>query len=114
MGVPTSEVGYTPATPRREDHEVHKGHVVTLDQKKKKEIGLYGQLNVKICTNICQCGNFYTFVYRQRIVRVCACVIVYSLYTERDFTRFFMTCRVISAGYCGVTCIVEHFLLLLY
>ena len=28
MGVPTSEVDYTPAMPRREDHEVHKGHVV--------------------------------------------------------------------------------------
>ena len=24
MGVPTSEVGYTAAMPRREDHEVHK------------------------------------------------------------------------------------------
>ena len=24
MGVPTSEVGYIPALPRREDHEVHK------------------------------------------------------------------------------------------
>jgi len=24
MGVPTSEIGYTPAMPRREDHEVHK------------------------------------------------------------------------------------------
>ena len=24
MGVPTSEVGYTPAMPRTEDHEVHK------------------------------------------------------------------------------------------
>jgi len=24
MGVPTSEVSYTPAMPRREDHEVHK------------------------------------------------------------------------------------------
>ena len=34
MGAPTSEVGYTPAKPRREDHEVHKGHVVALDQKK--------------------------------------------------------------------------------
>ena len=31
MGVPTSEVGYTPAMPRREDHEVHKGHVVALE-----------------------------------------------------------------------------------
>ena len=28
----------TPAMPRREDHEVHKGHVVALDQKKKKHI----------------------------------------------------------------------------
>ena len=30
MGVPTSEVGYTPAMPRREDQEIHKGHVVAL------------------------------------------------------------------------------------
>ena len=35
MGVPTSEVGYTPATPRREDHEVQKGHVVALDREKE-------------------------------------------------------------------------------
>jgi len=35
MGVPTSEVGYTPAMPRREDHEVHKGHVVALEKKKR-------------------------------------------------------------------------------
>jgi hypothetical protein len=34
MGVPTSEVGYNPAMPRREDHDVHKGHVVALDHKK--------------------------------------------------------------------------------
>jgi len=27
MGVPTAEVGYIPAMLRREDHEVHKGHV---------------------------------------------------------------------------------------
>jgi len=27
MGVPTLEVGYTSAMPRREDHEVRKGHV---------------------------------------------------------------------------------------
>jgi len=30
MGVSTSEVGYTAAMPRREDHE---GHVVALDKK---------------------------------------------------------------------------------
>jgi hypothetical protein len=33
MGVPTSEVGYAFAMPRREDHEVHKGHVVALKRK---------------------------------------------------------------------------------
>ena len=33
MGVPTSEVGYIPAMRRREDHEVHKGHVVALEKK---------------------------------------------------------------------------------
>ena len=31
MGVPTLEVGYTSGMPRREDHEVHKGHVVALE-----------------------------------------------------------------------------------
>jgi len=34
MGVPTSEVGYTPAMPRREDHEVHKDMWGALDKKK--------------------------------------------------------------------------------
>ena len=34
MGVPTSEVSYTPVMPRREDYEVHKGHVVALGEKK--------------------------------------------------------------------------------
>jgi len=36
MGIPTSEVGYTPAMPRREDHEVHKGRVVALGGGEKK------------------------------------------------------------------------------
>ena len=38
MGVPTSQVGYTSAMPRREDHEVHKGHVVALGGGKKKKL----------------------------------------------------------------------------
>jgi len=33
MGVPASEVGYIPAMPRKEDHEVHKGHVVAMGGK---------------------------------------------------------------------------------
>jgi hypothetical protein len=40
MGVPTSEVGYTSATTGRGDHEVHKGHVVTLGKKKKSMIAV--------------------------------------------------------------------------
>jgi hypothetical protein len=48
MGVPTSEVGYTSATPRRGDHEVHKGHVVTLKGGgyiyRKQE-----QINIQLC-----------------------------------------------------------------
>ena len=35
MGVPTSEVGYTSAMPRTEDHEVRKGHVGALDKQRK-------------------------------------------------------------------------------
>jgi len=34
MGVPNSEVGYTSAMPRREDHQVRKGHVGHWEQKK--------------------------------------------------------------------------------
>jgi len=35
MGVPISEVGYTSAMPRREDHEVRQGHVGGIGLKKK-------------------------------------------------------------------------------
>ena len=40
MGVPTSEVGYTPAMRRREDYEVHKGHVVALGKNKDSKEGI--------------------------------------------------------------------------
>jgi len=33
MGIPTSEVGYTPSMPRREDHEINEGYVVALVKK---------------------------------------------------------------------------------
>ena len=36
MGVPTSEVGYTAAMPRREDHEVHKGMWCGIGNEKIK------------------------------------------------------------------------------
>jgi hypothetical protein len=33
MLIPTEEVSYTSATTGRGDHEVHKGHVVALEEK---------------------------------------------------------------------------------
>ena len=41
MGVPSSEVIYTSAMPRREDHEVRQGHVGHWIKKIKKNRGLY-------------------------------------------------------------------------
>jgi len=38
MGVPNSEVGYTSAMPRREDHEVHKDMWGNWTKKKNKVI----------------------------------------------------------------------------
>jgi hypothetical protein len=37
MCVPTSEVGYTSATTGRGDHQVHKGHVVALEEEEEEE-----------------------------------------------------------------------------
>jgi len=37
MGVPTSEVGYTSAMPRREGHQVRKGHVGHWEEERRKE-----------------------------------------------------------------------------
>ena len=45
MGVPTSEVGYTLAITRREDHEVHKGHVVALGEGGEK-LRIYVRKNI--------------------------------------------------------------------
>jgi len=46
MGVPTSEVGYTPAMPRREDHEVHKGMWLHWKKKKKKKKNFIERFNL--------------------------------------------------------------------
>jgi hypothetical protein len=42
MGVLTPEIGYTSATTRRGNHEVHKGHVVALGRRKITLFGLQG------------------------------------------------------------------------
>jgi len=38
MGIPTSEVGYTSAMPRRKDHKVHKDMWGHWEEKKKKTV----------------------------------------------------------------------------
>jgi len=50
MGVPTSEVGYTSAMPRREDHEARKGHV-----------GHWGKKNIYT-----ECDKDYTVSVHER------------------------------------------------
>ena len=50
MGVSTSEVGYTPAMPRREGHEVYKGHVVALDKKKISAVTSNYKILLAKCT----------------------------------------------------------------
>jgi hypothetical protein len=40
MDVPTSEVGYTPTMPRREDHEVHKRICGGIGGRKKNLMDL--------------------------------------------------------------------------
>jgi hypothetical protein len=50
MGVPTLEVDYTSATTGRGDHEVHKGHVVELEEKKQYGFmaGLLGSMEMVV------------------------------------------------------------------
>ena len=51
MGVPTSEVGYTPAMSRREDHEVHKRTCVGIGGGgEKKYIRFYLAFRNKTAT----------------------------------------------------------------
>jgi hypothetical protein len=40
MGIPTSEVGYSSATTRRGDYEVHDGHVVELENNNNIHSGI--------------------------------------------------------------------------
>jgi len=69
MGVPTSEVGYTSAMPRREDHEVRKGHVGHWIKKKFKK----SSERTPICGNGGQQTKFDedTIRHPERGVRKC-------------------------------------------
>jgi len=53
MDVPTSEVGYTSAMPRREVHEVRKGHVGHWIKKKTSII--YVETKVRIFSSLNSC-----------------------------------------------------------
>jgi len=46
MGVPTPEVGYTPAMPRREGHEIHKAMWWHWTKKTSCEDGLMVPLHI--------------------------------------------------------------------
>jgi len=50
MVVPTSEDGYTPGMPRREDHEVHIGHVVALGERDIKYFLCIGSYVIRYST----------------------------------------------------------------
>jgi hypothetical protein len=65
MGVPTSQVSYTSATTGRGDHEVHKGPVVALEEKKYSEISLNSQSMVEreLFAGGVSCTLFAVFVY---------------------------------------------------
>ena len=54
MGVPTSEVGYTSAMPRREDHEVHKGHVVALEEEEYNLLDVFNSSLLRISLLKCE------------------------------------------------------------
>jgi len=61
MGIPTLEVGYTSAMPRREDHEVHKDMWGHLGEGGKKK---YSTWNHKMttffsCYNLHNCSKSY-------------------------------------------------------
>ena len=57
MGVPASEVGYTSAMPRREDHEVRQGHVGHWIKKK----------NFHICTVHLATVIYYQLMHRTTV-----------------------------------------------
>jgi hypothetical protein len=113
MGVPNSEDRYSPATHRREDHEVHKGHVVALGVKfffrkswdnvetfcrnQTGHIWEHKRVNV-ICyrhtRRICFINYFSTAtaVTRTRFnINVCACI-------ASVVTKFYKKDRVNGAG----------------
>jgi len=79
MGVPTSEVGYTSAMPRREDHEVHKDMWWHWIKKKIFSVSFenlavygimwrrYGISRPATDDNIIQCMPFAYRIYKARI-----------------------------------------------
>jgi hypothetical protein len=73
MGVPTSEVvGYTSATTRRGDHQVHIGHVVALAKKKNivPVASCYYFMNFS-CIAVVKDERLFLFFHRRE---VCHCI----------------------------------------
>jgi len=57
MGLPTSEVGYTPAMHGREDHEVHKDMWGIGLKKKKSNILVHDTHFTNVLTMFILCSN---------------------------------------------------------
>jgi hypothetical protein len=94
MGVPTSEVGYTSDTTGRGDHEVHKGHVVALENlphsKCPPPVCIISQLNpIHNPTYQISCPTFVAQVvpkYQSRSEAfVCECFISKIRFHGEDF-----------------------------
>ena len=100
MGVPTSEVCYIPAMPRREDHEVHKGHVVALEEKKKHIYALFdvSLLNCVKCQEyLCSLGGLNA-IYDQAfwITSVSVCLFHAKPFTRSGFCSWKVKWRSVS------------------
>jgi len=75
MGVPTSEVGYTSAMPRREDHEIHKDMWRHWWGKKKDRERHWGTFMQQL--SLWKSNTYYTF-------SVCVCSLSYPACNMRE------------------------------
>jgi hypothetical protein len=78
MNVPTSEVGYTSTTTGRGDHEVHKGHVVTLAKKLICMYWVFSAADIRITLQFIACQSV-RLQYISHMSCVKAVAIVYWL-----------------------------------
>ena len=90
MGIPPSEVGYTSAMPRREDHEVRKGYVGGGHWEKKKQ-----WLNIPDAANIRVCPTVYSdWIYQTSQMSVFPTIYNDWIYRTPQISGFVRLCTV--------------------